>query len=68
MAIRPVQLDDATGVCLAAPAGTYSTSVPQVPPAGFAVAANTQVLFFVDIDMTAANGDLVVSGILQGVH
>lgn len=43
-------------------------AMPQVPTAGFTVAANTQQMFFTDMDMTAANGDLIVNGLLQGIH
>jgi len=47
--------------------GTGS-GVPQRPTAGFTVDANTQVLYSVDLDMQAANGDLTVNGLLQGVR
>lgn len=47
---------------------TASSSTPQRPTAGFTVAANTQVVFFTNIDMAAANGDLIINGLLQGVH
>ncbi len=45
-----------------------SSAVPQKPTAGYTITSNTQVLFFTNIDMTAANGDLTVIGLLQGVH
>lgn len=50
------------------PSSAGSSAVPQRPTAGFTVDANTQVLYSVDLDMQAANGDLIINGILQGVH
>lgn len=50
------------------PSVSGSSAVPQRPTAGFTVDANTQVLYFVDLDMQAANGDLTINGLLQGIR
>lgn len=58
---------DTTAVVSATDIGANS-GVPQQPTAGFTVDANTQALYSVDLDMQAANGDLTVNGVLQGVR
>lgn len=49
------------------PLSLYSP-VPQVLSSTYTVATNTQDMFFIDIDLQAAAGDLIVNGMLQGVR
>lgn len=64
----PIQIAESQVTNLVADLAAAAQYTPQRPVTGFTVPTNTQILFSVDIDLQATNGDLTVNGILQGVH
>lgn len=64
----PIQIAESQVTNLVADLAATAQYTPQRPASGFTVPLNTQIMFGIDIDMQAANGDLTINGVLQGVH